>query len=452
MSSFSSQPYLVRCSSRSIAGVARGTMHLAFAVFLVLTLATPSWRAGPFTWLPLWRSPMLAGAPVMFGVLGLLPGVVIGTMMILRRVDHPRRQWRWGKTSIILPLMGITLLVLIGLDASLTWRTVVQLVGAGLMWLVLLFAVNENPSLVVPLALVLLIQGSVALAQFVRQGDLGLGALGELTLDPGAQGISVLWARGQRWLRGYGLTSHPNLLGASLVIFLLYLLQPWLQARGWRLAGLTAAVSVGILGLLATFSRTSWLALGAGLAVWAAVAAGRNWAERREWPKRVRASLRLSDLPVHLIIPIVLAAIFLLVTRELVTSRFVRLDTPIEAHSLDERQRDSDLALTVIAAHPLLGVGAGNYVPSVRGIEPDSRPVHNVPLLVTAELGLLGAALLLWFTFSGLRAHPAALAPWVAMLVIGVFDNTLWLTTSWRAAIIMGLLVAHASATDRQQR
>jgi O-antigen ligase len=395
---------------------------------------------------------MLAGAPVVFGVLGLLPGLVLGTMMIRRCADQQRRPWRWGNRNLVLPLMGLTLLVLTGLDASLTWRTVVQLVGVGLMWLVLLFAENENPNLVVPLALVLLIQGSVALAQFVRQSDLGLGALGELALDPEVQGVSVLWAGGQRWLRGYGLTSHPNLLGASLVIFLLFLLQPWLHARGWRLAGLTTVISIGILGLLATFSRTSWLALGAGLAVWAAVAAGTNWPERREWPKRVRERLRPLDLPVHLIIPIVLAAIFLLVTRDLVTSRFVRLDTPIEAHSLDERQRDSDLALTVIAAHPLRGVGAGNYLPSVRAIEPDSRPVHNVPLLATAELGLLGAALLLWFTFSGLRTHTAALAPWVAMLVIGVFDNTLWLTTSWRAAIIVGLLVAHASATDQQQR
>jgi hypothetical protein len=71
--------------------------------------------------------------------------------------------------------------------------------------------------------------------------------------------------------------------------------------------------------------------------------------------------------------------------------------------------------------------------------------VHNVPLLVTAELRLFGTALLLWFTISGLRAHPTALAPWVAMLVIGLFDNTLWFTISWRAAIIAGLLAATAS-------
>ncbi len=58
-----------------------------------------------------------------------------------------------------------------------------------------LFILNEKPHLTVPLALVTLVQGSVALGQFLRQSDLGLAALGELPVDPAVSGISVLWAR-----------------------------------------------------------------------------------------------------------------------------------------------------------------------------------------------------------------------------------------------------------------
>jgi O-antigen ligase len=131
--------------------------------------------------------------------------------------------------------------------------------------------------------------------------------------------------------------------------------------------------------------------------------------------------------------------------RDLALSRFVHLSTPTEARSLDERQRDTGLALDLIVDHPWRGVGAGNYVPAIRERQPKSQPVHNVLLLVTAELGLLGAGLWLWLVLAGLRGPPFAWGPWLAMIVIGLFDVSLWLTTSWRAAILFGLLLAHVA-------
>jgi hypothetical protein len=71
--------------------------------------------------------------------------------------------------------------------------------------------------------------------------------------------------------------------------------------------------------------------------------------------------------------------------------------------------------------------------------------VHNVPLLVTAELGLIGFLLLLWLTLSGLRSRPAALAPWLAVLIIGFFDITLWLTSSWQTAVLFAFIAANLS-------
>jgi hypothetical protein len=94
-----------------------------------------------------------------------------------------------------------------------------------------------------------------------------------------------------------------------------------------------------------------------------------------------------------------------------------------------------------------------NYLPAVRAIEPDSRAVHNVLLLVGAELGLPGAALWLWLAVSGLsRPLAPGWAPWIAMLTVGLFDIALFPTNSWYAAVSFGLLAAHASLPPRTRR
>jgi hypothetical protein len=428
--------------------LAKSVTHILFAAFLFLSLATPSWRTGPFTWWPLLSFPMLAGRPAELGLVSSLPFSILAGWMVLRLAARPLRPWRWGRPQITVPLLGLSALILPNLDPALTWRTVTQVLGLGLTWLVYLFVVNEKPDLILPLALVLVVQGSVALGQFLHQSDIGLGLVDEPTLDPEVSGVSVLWARGQRWLRAYGLTGHSNVLGATMAVLLLLVLRPLNQMKGWRKFGLTLVFSLGILGLLASFSRSSWLAFSTGFVVWSLPRLKEYQRfQRQEW-ERNRPQFRSSHLPFQFIFPFIIAAMFLLLYRDLVTSRFVELDTPIESRSIDERQRDADLAIIIIAANPVIGVGAGNYLPAARELEPDSRPVHNVLLLVAAELGLLGAVLWAALAAAGLLAHRTARPPWLAMLIISMFDSTLWLTTSWRAAILVGLLAGLASQTD----
>jgi len=468
--------------------LARTFTHVAFATFLFLTLATPSWRVGPFTWLPVVRLPMLGGRPADLGLLSLLPGLVVAGWVVVRVRERSYRAFQWGKPGIGLPLMGLTVLVLAGLDRALTWRTAVQVVGLGLFWLTYLFMLTERPRLTIPLALVVLVQGTVAMGQFLCQRDLGLAFLGEMALDPAVSGISVLWARDRRWLRGYGLTAHPNTLGAMLAVLLLLLLPALWGAWGWRRAArktppgrrlelggavaLMIVVSVGLVGLLASFSRASWLAFGAGVCTWVIGAGwGKLWAARRKGEEHRGTRSLAVRLPVQLVIPLLFAALFLVMYRDLVVSRFVGLDTPIEARSLNDRRRDAELALELAAGHPWRGVGAGNYLPAVREVTLDSRPVHSVPLLVAAELGVPGAALWVWVMVAGLWAAgmtaipgasmksggrppaivegcPMALGTWLAILMLGMFDVSLWVTTSWRAAILFAILAAHVSRSE----
>ena len=159
-------------------------------------------------------------------------------------------------------------------------------------------------------------------------------------------------------------------------------------------------------------------------------------------------------VPYQVFVPILVAAVFLSVHADLVLSRFVNLDTPIEASSLEERQRDAQLALEVIRRHPAWGVGAGNYLAAVRSFEPDSRPVHNVVLLVAAELGLVGLGLWLCLAVSGLRPTSCSLGVWLAILLVGLFDVGLWVTVGWDAAILYALVagrIAGERLPDRQR-
>ncbi len=60
------------------------------------------------------------------------------------------------------------------------------------------------------------------------------------------------------------------------------------------------------------------------------------------------------------------------------------------------RQHFTDVAISAIVEHPWLGVGPGNYVPVIGRVDAltaDGWRVHNVFLLQTAELGIVGGAL-----------------------------------------------------------
>jgi O-antigen ligase len=117
-------------------------------------------------------------------------------------------------------------------------------------------------------------------------------------------------------------------------------------------------IGVGLLGLLTTFSRASWLGFAAGLLVWI-----RGRARRL---KIRTAGLLLLTIPI----------LFLLLYHDVVLGRFLELETVLEARSLDERWRDIRVALELIGAHPWRGVGSGNELRQ-RASEPHATSVRN---------------------------------------------------------------------------
>lgn len=431
-------------------------VHYVFALYLILNLITPSWRYGPFAWFPLLRLEEWAGAPVALGVFNLLPLVIILGWSIqmwqLRQQSH--NMLDLGQRPISLPFFLFTLWGLLSLDPTLTRRTFLQGMGLVLSWLVYLYLINHRRDWSRPLLIITFCQSLVALGQFFSQKDLGLTLLGELPLNPAFTGVTVLSARGVHWLRAYGLTMHPNLLGSLLTVMLLLLIPAWqnqLREHKRSLMNLIfpLIIGLGLAGLFVSFSRSAWLAFLVGFVIWK-IGSTLSWPSPKQATTHPTHNARsvVTTLAPYGFAFLMLALCFFFYG-DLALSRLSNFDQPLEATSINERMKAIKLAQEVIVMNWQRGVGLGNYADYAKGLDEAAFTVHNIPLLMLAELGLPGGLLWLWlilapfFLALNSRLTLSQLAPWSAMLVIGLFDVTLWLTTHWQTAILFALLLAH---------
>ncbi|MGH2543078.1 MAG: O-antigen ligase family protein [Ardenticatenaceae bacterium] len=336
---------------------------------------------------------------------------------------HPKSARRYvGPRAILSPLLGLPILAFL----TAPWAVAPSFaLYSALRWLLtaLVYVALVRPEVPFARGLLVFALGIVAqtllgIAQVVTQGPLGLP--GELALEPALSGAAILSVGGTRWLRAYGMTFHPNILGGYIAVGLMVTL-PLLRGRlTWLLWWL-----LGV-GLLLSFSRAAMLAL---LLVLPFVAGWMFWgnpALRRPLAIALGGAL----------VAVLLASLPL--AGQIVT-RLRPSATWTEARSLDERGDLLGVALTFIAERPLTGVGAGNFAVAIAEMRiPElPQPVHNVLFLLAAEIGLLGGMLwlLLWLTPSimagGLLARPdpwllAGLGAWLVLGIISLWDSYPW--------------------------
>jgi O-antigen ligase len=250
------------------------------------------------------------------------------------------------------------------------------------------------------------------------------------------------------------------LLGAAAALAIL------LSARTWTLR-FAAAVLAGVFGvvLVAVNSRGAVLALAATAAWLVAVAVAK--------PQRVIEILRGRRRAAWLLIGAVCVGVAIggaLVYRSRLAP-VAQADGPQASAAMSSRVEDWRVAVRMIAAHPLLGVGPGRYpLDYARYSSAPPQPhAHNMLLHVAAEAGLLGlipfAVLwgrLLWLT---LRASGAGAAGGrdafvlhallVAFFIRGMMDQFLsGVHSSFRTTLLMAIVLglAEASAAARAER
>ncbi len=249
-----------------------------------------------------------------------------------------------------------------------------------------LFIVNEVGSVwwvILPVAIQALIQAPIGILQVFEQSSLGLQILGEHSLDPLVKGMSIIPVNGERILRAYGLTDHPNILGGCLVFSMVVLLAVAIYAVRGR--SLWAAVGILILfpALLLTYSRSAWLSF----FVTGLFMVGFELVAHR-WESVYRVGL-LGVACLAVSVPLLLnnGAVF----GKRINEGDVSGDGPmIERAYLIEKGN------TLLVEHPVIGVGLGASPLAMKlrfGEFPVSyQPPHFTPLTSSLETGVLGGA------------------------------------------------------------
>jgi O-antigen ligase len=273
---------------------------------------------------------------------------------------------------------------------------------------------------------------------------------------PQNSGISVVFSGAEHWLRVYGLSSHPNVLGGHLAVGVILILGLVILSQGRQRIWLIAAWLMCWLTLLLTFSRSAWLGVaGGGLLAVILLLRGRHLARSTF---KMLAALTASSLG--------LTAIFVWRFQPFLVNRIEVAIVSYETQAIVQRLDAARLAVKIFIEHPVTGVGLAQSVVVTRNLL--GTPIdwiHNVPLLIAAELGVGGIILigLMLIALGAIGLHrwrTRSISMWqalvggalIALLIAMQFDHYVWTTPQggllWAWLVGWWLRRAHATADD----
>jgi hypothetical protein len=195
----------------------------------------------------------------------------------------------------------------------------------------------------------------------------------------------------------------PSIYGRFLVVGVLASVTLVLFARGyaaWAAAGLAAVTTVG---LLPSFSQSSYFALAVGIAAGLVVL----------WRRKAILPLALA------------AAVLALVTLGVPQLRHRVLGKAGLSHATSSRSTLASTGGRLFLDHPLIGVGTGGFVSAyAKQTHKKGHPSHTAPITVAAETGVIGLGAMAWL---------------LAMVVIVPYRGNRGRTPAGRARLAFGL-------------
>lgn len=305
------------------------------------------------------------------------------------------------------------------------------------------------------LGLGLIVESAILIGEWGRQASLGWQWLGEWSFTVHTPGIAKVIFNGQEYMRAYGTFAHPNIAAAALVLGITIvgwwlinnlklhpkqltlsvnqeieaILPQWSKAL-WRRSDwngvyvTTLIISLLLVGLFVTFSRSAWVVLIGCLSLLSVSFS------------RIIQQLHISKSKIFTLAlgVIVIGSIW----GPMVWSRFNALDNT-DRLSIERRIQLNDVAVELLEEHAWLGVGVNNFITHLAefgplyGIGIWREPVHNLFLLITVEAGIIG--LVLWTI-----AHSLVLAKLISKLKQGRGNSTiLLLIILWLAMLLLSL-------------
>lgn len=410
-------------------------LNISTKIFFALTIIFI-----PFRWrIDLWFRPM---PPVYADYtnfqlsLSDIALIYLLTFWLVSLILHPKKI-NVGNPVIWFCLIGITiaggLSVFGSFDSILSRYHVIRFILLSLFYLHIVNEVQSPVWVIVPIALQIMIQAPIAMGQSLTQSSLGLQPFGEIFLNPQILGTSIIPIDEIRFLRAYGLSDHPNILGGSIVFSLIILLAVVLYGKNRQPVFASILFLISFPALIMTFSRSAWLGLLVSASFIVSVEA---FARRWESVKRI---FLLGILSLIVITPFLFENVSVFQKR--INSGNVSQDEPMK-----ERAFLLQAGNTLFIEHSILGVGLGvtpfAFERRFEEFPLNFQPPHYVPLLVPLEIGVFGGIfyLILFFmpfVYSFIKRKDVMHNPYVigalglllTISVISLFDYYTWYAT-----------------------
>ena len=271
-----------------------------------------------------------------------------------------------------------------------------------------------------------LFQAVISIIQFLNQSSLGLKYLGESIFNADIKGVATFYNfYGDKVIRAYGTTPHPNVLSAYLflAIFAFYFI--WLYKKVKYEKLLFYAHLVVTWALFYTFARVSVFALGANYFIRAGLTAFK-------FPHSLKKDKVLMLL---FFMGVIVVMFTVLYWPDIISRATISADED----AVQLRNFYNKESLKIIS---WTGTGIGDFVNELAirvPMLPDYlyQPVHNIYLLIYAETGVLGISMFLLFLVflfkdfvarTGMKRfhHYSLVLLFSSFLFMGLFDHFLW--------------------------
>lgn len=325
-------------------------------------------------------------------------------------------------------------------------------------------------------ALLATVQALLGIYQFSVGHDAGLQSLGESPLATTAPGVGKITLAGAQFIRSYGTFPHPNIFAAFLTLGLISLAYLYYESDrslyrfNWRRSvrknfsrfirsrffiirlGLAAGIFLSVFALALTFSRSGWACALLTLVLMLLLLV-------RTQP---RATGRLvAVLLVSCFATIIILAPFL----------SARVSAPLAGSSaLTERILYNGIGIFLVANHPLgVGIGSQTLFTLQSGLFHGLgltapwqwQPIHNLYLLMAAEIGIFGLLCFVIFCITLIvqalkkrmtSERAVCLVMFLGLLAFGLFDHFLWDIWSGRLMLWLsiGLLLSQVSTAKQK--
>ncbi len=332
------------------------------------------------------------------------------------------------KKILLLLLLWLVISNLWSVDVLVSWTRLAHIILIVSIVGIMSYLFISSRRLLVVLLGAGIVQGWLAIDQFLSQKVIGSAWLGMSAQLPDVFGVSVIQYEAQRWLRAYGSLPHPNILGSFLVVVLFALVYFFIKVRNGDfifkkidprlyLLSLYGSLFFIFSGILLSFSRAAWLASFIGLFI-----------------ILVFVYKRYRDLlPFLFKIYFVLFSVFLFWFMISPLPFFTRFQgaQPLEKQSYEERIQSYTDSEYVTKNYWLQGSGFGTYTSVLIKQNPNRKmslqqPVHNTWLLVLNEIGIVGFVLfvsLFVFIYKEADNKYTALLFLLPVVVLMFFDH-----------------------------